>query len=761
MRIFQSLLLSLALLLFGSVSALGQGNYWQMGWNSISGHRLPYVGHYAYNYFVKGEQEGEEGCARVVVAGLTLLDPTPGRNKSEIVRLINKWYKQDEKISLMAASYYLPKDAFNPGQIILSWHNGTPERYTYVPGQQPNLKQSLFYAKYAYEKLNSGDGDSERFYKSLLAYCYDKGAGGYSKDELRAAKLGIEVEDYSYLEALIRAENSQAGLYSLMNDCVSSTSWTYGYSGYGSSWETTFINRRNLLKDRFLNLSTDKMAAEWATLPSDVKSFLNREARQMISKETDFGVVSSLLNRWPDKSLGQTVGKSLTTDYVDKANRLLSSSTPKAKDIQEIRAFAKSIGASGLVPLDQFNSTEASVKQLFLNDLNTRSRKAFEGSSLNKTAVQDLFSYANALVQNNYATESALSPISTELSSFCDRMVRNLHNTSSASLGSASEQVRSAVSFLKTVVPSWLTSQIALARAESAARQGIDLVAARRAGISDGYKKFLESHPDAYPAYREEAEREFGTLLAQEQDEAAFNAAFSLTKKPSASEKRAILSMPMSPEMATIIPPMLTGNYIRQHNKASDEPQFKEWTMTHSDNIDWSTGGPFYISFGGLIGVPLEDYVAYGFYGSLSYNFKLSSLSGLRTGAGFIYEKGALFVGDEVEREDAFLRKSVFVPLYFTLGAEGKPAGKGAFQLYLGPSFHYTLGAEGYYGDMYYDDLLSQTTLLKPYNIRGDIGVSVGYSHLLLDGGISLGFADDVSFNKYDWRLHLGLSLIF
>lgn len=762
MRSIQSLFLSLALLLLGSLNVAGQNNsYWQMGWNTISGHRLPYVGHSAYNYFVKGEQAGEEGCARVVVAGLTLLDPTPGRNRSEIVRLINKWYKQDEKIALMAASYYLPKDSFDPGQIILSWHNGTPERYTYVPSQQPNLKQSLFYAKYAYEKLNSGDGDAERFYKNLLAYCYGKGTGGYSMDLRRAAKLGAEVENYSYLESLIQSENSQSGLYYLMSEVLSPSRWTYDTSGQGDGWGNAFVSRRNMLRDRFFNLSSDRMATEWSTLPADVKSYLSKEFSQKISREKDFKVISSLLNDWPDKSLAQNAGKNLASDYAEKARRLISSSTPKATDIRDLRTYSQDIGASGLLSSNLFNSTESDVKQLFSNDLRKRAENAFSGSSLNRTSVQQLFDYANALLQSGYATETTVAPISTEISRFCDRMVTAVHNASPTYLGSTSEQLNSAVSFLKNTAPSWLTLPTALSRAENVAHQGIDLTDARKLGFSDGYKKFLDNYPDAYPAYRTEAEREYADLLAKEQDAAAFNAAYSLKKKPSAAVKKAILSMPMSSTMAEIIPPMLTGNYIRQHNKAGNDAQFKQWTINHSDNIDWVTTGPFYISGGVMLGEPAEDYIAYGFYGSLSYNFKLGSLLGLRTGAGYSVEKGALFNGDEVEVEDAFNRESVFVPLYFTLGAEGKPAGKGAFQIYLGPSFHYTLAAEGYYVDQYYTDLLTQTDWLKQKNFRADAGVSIGYSHLLLDGGLSLGFTDDVKFNTHDWRLYLGISLIF
>ena len=37
----------------------------------------------------------------------------------------------------MAAGFYLPKNTIDPGEIILSWHNGEPEKYAYVPGQQP------------------------------------------------------------------------------------------------------------------------------------------------------------------------------------------------------------------------------------------------------------------------------------------------------------------------------------------------------------------------------------------------------------------------------------------------------------------------------------------------------------------------------------------------------------------------------------------------------------------------------------------------
>lgn len=172
--------------------------------------------------------------------------------------------------------------------------------------------------------------------------------------------------------------------------------------------------------------------------------------------------------------------------------------------------------------------------------------------------------------------------------------------------------------------------------------------------------------------------------------------------------------------------------------------------------------GPLYLTVGGMAGSLFSrNYVTAGFLGCVSYNTNLSNSIGFRTGIGYTMEKGALFEenSDEMKDPNAFHRKSVFVPLFFTFGAKDKPARKADFQAYAGPSLHYSFMAKGVYNDQYYEDLLADSDVLKPFNVRGGVGLMAGYSHFLLDLGASLGLTSGNLGS--DWNIYLGISLIF
>ena len=759
----------LGLLLLGAADAVAQSRYyWDLGWSSIYGHRLPYVGHYAYDYFVKGEQEGEMGCARVVVAGLTLLDKNPGRNKPEIIRLIGKWYKQDEKIALMAAGFYLPKNTIDPGEIILSWHNGEPEKYAYVPGQQPNLKQSLYYAKYAYEKLNSQDGDADRFYKLLLAYCYKNGVAGYAKDERKAARYAAEEGQYDMLAALVAKENSLGGLASLMKDCLPDLVWNFTMDEPVSG--TGFKARRALLADRFMDLGKAEKASQWASFPSDVKEFLNAEAASVCSLETDFSSMTVLVDAWPDPALKNTVMGNLSSDYKKKYGKVISTTRNSGEAVYAFGSYEKALAGSGLLSGTQLSTDHAAASKAFAQDLNERCSRAF--SSFDKEKTGELFSYADALVKEGYITQSQALPVRTAVEKYLQKQITSLHVGSSLAENRA-KTLLSEVKAIQSIQPKWLAGNSVVAEAESAARETLDLVSARAEGNSAGYHRFLSAYPNGYEPYRKEAEQKYAELLAEEQDAAAFNAAYALTKTPSASQKKSILAMPMSSSMRNTVGSMLTSRYIRQHNKGRyTEEYFRDATLRHTSAIDWTTSGPFSILAGGIIGGikgPDWKYGANGFYAGLAYNFYIGRGIGVETGACYIFEKGK-YVDQEfyITEKNGLFRQAVGVPLHLTFGA-GRHDGKVnstsvGFVFFTGPAFRYNFLAKGYYAGEYHENLHADTEWFTPFDVRYDLGMLMSVSHVQVSVGGDLGLrhTNFTNGNKIlDYRIYLGAAVIF
>ena len=740
--------------------------YWNLGWSCIYGHRLPYVGHYSYDYFVRGEHEGEMGCARVVVAGLALLDQNPGRNKPEIVRLINKWYKKDEKISLMAAGFYLPKNTIDPGEIILSWHNGTPEKYAYVPGQQPNLKQALFYARYAYEKLNTNDGDAERFYKLLQAYCYYEGAAGYTKDIKKAAKLAADVGDDRYVQALIGNETTLSGLSLIKKECLPGVSWSFDTSG-SSTLESQFAARRNLLRDRFFDLPKGEWVSQWATFPSEVKAYLSKEAISLCALETDFNEVTSLIDAWPDASVRTAVMQNLSSDYRKKCGKVISTTKNSAEAVHSLARYEKALAESGLLSTEQLASERSLASKSFAEDVSSRSSHTFSTYGAEKT--KELFAYTDALMKEGYISRSQTTPVRTALEKFLKKEISYLHTGNPSSLKDRADALLSKVAGVRKVQPEWLSGNSVVAEAETAAQEAVDLIKARALNNSAGFGKFLSSHPNGYAPYVQEAHQKYDSLLAEEQDQAAFDAAYSLTKAPSAAQKKAILSMPMSTSMYSTVASMLTGKYVRQHNKQSGSDSFRQATLNHSGSIDWNTSGPFAISAGGILGGISGDgwrYGANGFYAGVSYNFNIVKTLGIETGAYYIFEKGK-FVDKEydITEKDGLLRQAVSVPLHLTFGANGVVTRHSVSVVFFtGPSFRYNFLAKGYYAGSYFDNLHADTDWFRPFDVRYDLGLSMSISHFQMSvaGDIGLRHTNFRNGNKIaDYRLYLGVGVIF
>lgn len=549
--------------MFCCIHALNAQQYYKKGVWWAEGSSNPYHLERAFDCFKQGEAQGEPESAECLIHAY-LAGVGTVQNTKEAIRLMNKWYDKRKEICLYAAYFFMPRRScdFKPRPDDLwCWPFGSLEdRDAVYYKHSYDISQALKFAKYANQNY-----EPDQFCECVEAYCYETGACGYKQDTLKAVSLYISTREVRQvnqawairklaIDLVDRVKNFDELLYTLKglfpNDSIPDD-FLLGFGDF--DFKARLIKKRDILYEEFLNLNEEEKNRTFVAFDPAICSCILAIYEDDLQRKIDLIIGGNLV-----------LDRDRREKELNKINEYLALAPDKSY-LEVYRSRLASAVAKKLVELQGYPGIrifESLVAQKHIcnypDDWSDILSNEFERIyKQTKDQVQEIYGIWNRGGSlNNIEQEIRI------LGRYCDglKFIMNKISIDSQNLMEINSYLSLADSAKEMLIIRDF-SEVNGAIASLLFNKDISIV-------SKSYEKVLTQYPDSFFSSYVKSKIKKWKMI--ERDLITFLSAYNLGSKAKGQEIKAVLALPMSPRMKSIVNALCDKKYIKQRNKLSE-----------------------------------------------------------------------------------------------------------------------------------------------------------------------------------------------